>query len=266
MKIEIQETIEKAAGIARAAGALLREGWGHVGRVEHKGDVNLVTEYDRRAEALITDALQQEFPDHHIYAEEQGDIGLGSSPYTWLVDPLDGTTNFAHGFPVFAVSIGLVHRGEGLVGVIYDPILDELYTAGAGRGAQLGQRPIAVSQVESLDSALLATGFAYDRAWAADHNLPYLDKFLRGSQGIRRAGAAALDLAYVACGRLDGHWEMRLHPWDVAAGTLIVREAGGRVTDFSGGHEFDHSGREIVASNGRIHDAMLKILAVESHR
>jgi myo-inositol-1(or 4)-monophosphatase len=242
----------------------LHEGWGHVGRVEHKGDVNLVTEYDRRAESLITDALQEAFPDHHIYAEEGSDIGLQSSPYTWLVDPLDGTTNFAHGFPVFAVSIGLVHRAEGLAGVIYDPTRDELFTAGAGRGAHLNERPIEVSQVDSLDEALLATGFAYNREWAADHNIPYLDAFLRRSQGIRRAGAAALDLAYVACGRLDGHWEMHLHPWDVAAGILIVTEAGGRVTDLRGGHEFDQSGREIVASNGRIHDAMLEVLAAPS--
>jgi myo-inositol-1(or 4)-monophosphatase len=266
MKIDIEDTIEKAAGIARAAGALLREGWGHAGRVEHKGDVDLVTEYDRRAEALITDALRETFPDHHIYAEERGDSGLESSPYTWLVDPLDGTTNFAHGFPVFAVSIGLIHRGEGLVGVIYDPIQDELFTAGAGRGSHLEEHPIKVSQVDSLEGALLATGFAYDRDWAADHNLPYVDRFLRSSQGIRRAGAAALDLAYVACGRLDGHWEMRLHPWDVAAGIVIVREAGGRVTDLSGGHEFDQSGREIVASNGRIHHAMLEVLAAASRR
>ena len=258
--IKIQDTLDKTMGIARAAGLLLREGWGHAGRVEYKGQVDLVTDYDRRAEALITDALQNEYPDHHIYAEEQGNVGLASSPYTWLVDPLDGTTNFAHGFPVFAVSIGLVHRGERLVGVIYDPIRDELFAAGAGCGAHLNQSPIHVSQTDRLERALLATGFSYDREWAADHNLPYLDSFLRQSQGIRRAGSAALDLAYVASARLDGHWEMRLHPWDVTAGILLVTEAGGRVTDFAGSHEFDHSGLEIVASNGRIHDAMLQIL------
>ena len=258
--IKIQETLEKTASIARAAGALLREGWGRVGRIEYKGEVNLVTEYDRQAGALITEALQAEFPDHHIHAEEHGDIGLESSPYTWLVDPLDGTTNFAHGFPGFAVSVGLIHRGEGLVGVIYDPTRDELYAAGVGLGAHRNGRPIEVSGVDRLGRALLATGFAYDRDWAADHNLPLLDRFLRKSQGIRRAGAAALDLAYVACGRLDGHWEMRLHPWDVAAGILMVTEAGGRVTDFDGGHERDQSGREIVASNGLIHDAMLEVL------
>ncbi|MBN1933276.1 MAG: inositol monophosphatase [Anaerolineae bacterium] len=258
--IKIKETIEKTAGIARIAGDLLRQGWGHATRVEYKGDVDLVTDYDRKAESIITDALQTEFPGHHIYAEEQGDVGLASSPYTWLVDPLDGTTNFAHGFPVFAVSIGLTHRGERLIGVIYDPIRDELFTAGAGSGAHLNGNSIQVSQVESLDHALLSTGFAYNRASAADRNLPYLDQFLRHSQGIRRAGAAALDLAYIACGRLDGHWEMCLHPWDVAAGILIITQAGGRVTDFSGGHKFDHTGREIVASNGQIHNAMLAIL------
>lgn len=264
--IRVLDTIAKTAAIAREAGMLLRAGWGHVDRVEYKGEVNLVTDYDRRAEALITAALRKEFPDHHIHAEEQGDIGLEDSPYTWLVDPLDGTTNFAHGFPAFAVSIGLVHRGEGLVGAIYDPIRDELFTAGAGCGAHLNKNPINVSQVDTLGQALLATGFAYDREWAADNNLPYLDKFLRHSQGIRRAGAAALDLAYVACGRLDGHWEMRLLPWDVAAGILIVTEAGGRVTDFRGNHELDHCGREIVASNGRIHSAMLQILGSGTDR
>lgn len=258
--IQIQDTLDKTVGIARAAGLLLRRGWGRPGQVEHKGQVDLVTDFDRQAEALITNALRVEFPDHTIHAEEQGTVGLADSPYTWVVDPLDGTTNFAHGFPVFAVSIGLVHRGETLVGVIYDPLRDELFAAGAGRGAQLNQNPIEVSQIDTLAQALLATGFAYDRAWAADHNLPYLDRFLRRCQGIRRAGSAALDLAYVACGRLDGHWEMRLHPWDVAAGILLVTEAGGRVTDFDGGHQRHHSGLEIVASNGRIHDAMLQTL------
>jgi myo-inositol-1(or 4)-monophosphatase len=258
--IRIEETTQKTARIARRAGDLLRQGWGSVGRVEFKGDVDLVTDYDRGAERIITDALRHEFPDHHIHAEEQGYIGIESSPYTWYVDPLDGTTNFAHGFPAFAVSIGLTHLGESLIGVIYDPLRDELFTAGAGRGAHLNGCPICVSQVDALDRALLSTGFAYDRDWAARHNLPYLAEFLRRCQGIRRGGSAALDLAYVACGRLDGHWEMRLHPWDVAAGILIVTQAGGRVTDFGGGHRFDQSGREIIASNGKIHAAMLEVL------
>jgi myo-inositol-1(or 4)-monophosphatase len=257
---KIEEAMEKAIRIARAAGALLREGWGQGIAIEYKGDVNLVTEYDRRAEALIIEALQTEYPEHGIYAEEQGDLGLRTSPYTWVVDPLDGTTNLAHGFPVFAVSIGLMHKGEGLVGVICDPTRDELYSAGMGLGAYLNGNPIRVSQIDQLERALLATGFAYDREWAADHNLPLLDKFLRRSQGIRRAGAAALDLAYVACGRLDGHWEMELQSWDVAAGSVIIREAGGQVTDFSGGHERDGSGTEIVASNGLIHEAMLSVI------
>ena len=256
----IQNTLDTAIKIARAAGAILRQGWGRAGRVEYKGEVNLVTEYDRRAEALIVAALREQFPTHHIYAEEQGDAGPGDSPYTWLIDPLDGTTNFAHGFPAFAVSIGLMHQGEGVVGVIFDPTREELFTAGVGLGARLNGAPIHVSQAAELDRALLATGFAYNRRTAANNNVDNLARFVRRCQGIRRAGAAALDLAYVACGRLDGFWEMGLHPWDVAAGALIVRQAGGRVTDFGGGDDDHPSGRRIVASNGRIHNQMLDVL------
>ncbi len=258
--IDTDTILASAVQIARAAGAELRQGWGHAGRVEFKGEVNLVTEYDRRAEEIIVTALRDQFPDHHIYAEEQGDAEPGDSPFNWLVDPLDGTTNFVHGFPVFAVSMGLMHQGHGLVGVIYDPTRDELFTAAAGRGARLNGTPIRVSPTAELDQALLATGFAYDRRTAADNNVAHLARFIRRCQGIRRAGAASLDLAYVACGRLDGYWEMGLFPWDVAAGTLLVREAGGRVTDFIGGDDDHPTGRRIVASNGRIHDQMLAVL------
>ncbi len=259
--IELPSTIDIASEIAQAAGALLRQGWGHVRQIEYKGQVNLVTEYDRQAEALIVQALREQFPTHHIYAEEQGEAGPGDSPYTWLIDPLDGTTNFAHSFPAFGVSIGLMHGREHLVGVVYDPTRDELFTAGLGLGAQLNGAAIQVSQITSLDRALLATGFAYDRRTAADNNVENFSRFIRRCQGVRRAGAAALDLGYVACGRLDGFWEMRLYPWDVAAGTLVVREAGGRVTDFAGGQDDHPSGQKIVASNGFIHQEMLAVLS-----
>lgn len=222
--------------------------------------MNLVTEYDRRAEARILTAIQEKYPHHHICSEEQGDVGPKDSPYTWLIDPLDGTTNFAHGFPPFAVSIGLMQQNIGLVGVIFDPTRDELFAAGAGLGARLNGAPITVSKTPSLDRALLGTGFAYDRRTEADNNVENLARLIRRCQGVRRAGAAALDLAYVACGRLDGFWEMNLLPWDVAAGTLIIREAGGHVTDFAGGDDDHGSGRRIVASNGHIHSEMLSLL------
>jgi myo-inositol-1(or 4)-monophosphatase len=173
------------------------------------------------------------------------------------VDPLDGTTNFAHGFPPFAVSIGLMYQSEGLVGVVFDPTRDELFTAGAGLGARLNGAPITVSRTLSLDRALLGTGFAYDRRTEVDNNVKNLARLIRRCQGVRRTGSAALDLAYVACGRLDGFWEMNLLPWDVTAGSLIVRQAGGRVSDFFGGDDDHSSGRRIVASNGYIHDEML---------
>ncbi len=257
---QISTFLDVTIEIVRAAGAILRQGWGRAGQIDFKGEVDLVTEYDRRAEALIVAALLERFPTHHIYAEEQGDAGPGDSPYTWLIDPLDGTTNFAHGFPVFAVSVGLMHRGERLVGVVYDPTRDELYTAGKEMGARLNGGRVRVSEVPTLDQALLATGFAYDRRTAADNNVGNVARFIRRCQGLRRAGAAALDLAYVACGRLDGYWEMGLNPWDVAAGTLIVQEAGGQVTDFAGGDQEHPSGKRIVASNGRIHSEMLDVL------
>ena len=258
--IQLEYICDSAAGIAREAGDVLRQGWGRVRDVEFKGEVNLVTEYDRQAERLIVTALKKKFPLHHIYAEEYGDAGYPNSDFTWLIDPLDGTTNFAHGFPVFAVSIGLAHRGERLVGVIYDPLRDEMFTAGNGLGACLNGETIHVSDTMLLDRALLATGFAYNRRTAKDNNVNNFARFVRRCQGVRRAGAAALDLAYVACGRLDGFWEMGLHPWDVAAGTLIISEAGGQVTDFDGDDRDHPSGRKIVASNGRIHAEILLVL------
>lgn len=261
--LKIESALDAAIDIAKAAGALIRQGWGHAGQIDYKGEVNLVTEYDRRAETLIVEMLGKKFPGHHLYAEERGDAGPGDSPYTWLIDPLDGTTNFAHGFPIFAVSIGLMHQSESILGVVFDPIREELFAAGAGLGARLNGARIKVSDTPELDRALLATGFAYDRRTSSDNNVDNLARFVRRCQGVRRPGSATLDLAYVACGRLDGFWEMNLFPWDVMAGGLIVREAGGKVTDFSGGTDGYLSGRRIVASNGHIHEQMLKVLQRE---
>jgi myo-inositol-1(or 4)-monophosphatase len=191
--------------------------------------------------------------------ESGGDEWRRSGPPIWLVDPLDGTNNFAHGFPHVGVSLALVEDQQPIVGVIYDPLRDETFAAALGGGARLNGESIRVTNATELPEAFLATGFPYDRRTAQDNNVQRLDHFLRRSQGVRRAGAAVLDLAYVACARLDGFWEIRLHPWDVAAGILIVREAGGEATNFDGCLDCV-SGRRIVASNGHIHDQMLRVI------
>ncbi len=257
--MDVSSVLITAERIARAAGVLLREAYHQPRQIEYKGEVDLVTPTDRASEELIVSSLHDAFPDHAILAEEGGTDGR-DSPLTWLVDPLDGTTNFAHAFPVFAVSMAL--RGpEGLlVGVVYDPLRDECFTAARGQGAHLNGQPIHVSACSTLDQALLATGFPYDRRTVADNNVTAFGTFIRRCQGIRRAGAAALDLSYVACGRLDGYWEMRLKPWDVSAGALIVREAGGKVTDYHGVEHEMLDGHNIVASNRLIHREMLSTL------
>lgn len=242
------------------AGEGLRAAYTQPRQVEYKGEVDLVTPTDRASEALIASSLRHAFPDHAILAEEGGGTA-GGNGLIWLVDPLDGTTNFAHSFPVFAVSMAL--RGpEGLlVGVVYDPLRDECFTAARGQGAWLNGRPIHISDCLMLDKALLATGFPYDRRTVEDNNVAAFGVFIRRCQGIRRAGAAALDLAYVACGRLDGYWEMRLKPWDVSAGALLVREAGGMVTDYQGQAHEVLDGHNIIASNGRIHNELILTLS-----
>lgn len=231
-------------------------------RVSHKDVVNLVTDADRAAEQAIVETIRLAYPSHRILAEERGQETGGDSPYQWVVDPLDGTTNFAHRFPVYCVSIGLECRGRMLLGVVFDPTRDELFLGEADRGATLNGESIRVSATATLDASLLVTGFAYDIRHATHNNLDYFSQFALRAQGVRRTGAAALDLCYVAAGRFDGFWEMKLHPWDMAAGTLIVTEAGGRVTDFSNG-PFSIYGPELIASNGAIHEAMVEVLAKE---
>ncbi len=256
--------LETVIGIAKAAGALIRDDYGTRGAVGYKGAVNPVTQTDTAAEALIFSGLRGAFPDHRILGEESGGAGAevvtaGPEPI-WLVDPLDGTNNFAHGFPHFSVSIGLAVGGVVQLGVIYDPMRDEIFTTMRGGGAQHDGHPIHVSNTATLAEAFLATGFPYSRRVAAENNTRMLDVFLRRSQGVRRAGSAALDLAYVACGRFDAYWEPGLSSWDVAAGLLLVEEAGGRFSDFSGGESRALSEGELLASNGTIHDEMLRVL------
>lgn len=266
--MDLPQTLLYAVETAKAAGALLREGVRQKKQVERKSSaVDLITEYDKRAESLIVERLRAAFPSHHLVTEEgtpnSSNPTDGTEP-TWYVDPLDGTNNFVHSFPFFAVSLALYAEGRPLLGVIYDPLRNECFRATRGSGAYLdtGGGPLlrlGVSQETRLLDSLLATGFPYDRH-TNDTNLAEAAAFLKRSGGVRRAGAAALDLAYVAAGRLDGYWEYRLHSWDVAAGVLLVAEAGGWVTDISGRPLQLTPEVSLVASNGRIHAAMLDVL------
>jgi len=237
---------------------VLLQKFGSTLQVAYKGEVDLVTEADVAAEQAIIEVIRGTFPRHDILAEEQG-YQASSSAYCWIVDPLDGTTNFAHGFPWFCVSIALAVEGEVVLGVVLHPVTGELFRAERGGGAYLNDIPLQVSKTPRLDQALLATGFPYDRKTSPVNNYEHFIQFQQSAQACRRAGSAALDLAYTAAGRFDGYWELKLKPWDVAAGQLLVSEAGGRVSDFSGG-PLRMDGGETLASNGLLHDAMLEVL------
>jgi len=254
---------------ALKAGDILREHSGKVKEIEFKDEVNLVTEVDRLSEDSIIQTITSEFPDHRILTEEAG-VKESESKYTWVIDPLDGTTNYAHDFPIYCVSIALQKEQQIILGVVYNPNLDELFVAEKGKGAFLyigrefdkTKRTISVSQTSELSKSLLATGFPYDIRTSEINNLDHFTNFYKRAQAIRRAGSAALDLCYLAMGRFDGFWELKLSPWDTAAGSLLVTEAGGNVTDFSGG-PFDIRLKEILASNGRIHQQMMDILKLK---
>ncbi|MGH8005690.1 MAG: inositol monophosphatase family protein [Candidatus Binatia bacterium] len=244
---------------ARQAGTLIRTNWQKTKIVEVKSDlVDLVTNTDKEADTLITGTLRARFPTHQIIAEESAVSGQ-ESPYRWYIDPVDGTTNFIHSFPHFSVSIALTYESRCLVGVVYDPLRDEIFCARQGKGATLNGAPTHVSHTPTLEHSLLLTGFPYDRRQRSEFYLRFYQAFMVRTQGIRRTGSAALDLCYVACGRADGFWEWRLHPWDTAAGALIVEEAGGKMSNFSGG-PFDIGGEQTLASNGSLHQEMVGVL------
>lgn len=243
----------------RAAGDVLLKHYGNLKTVEVKGEINLLTVADKEAEAAIIKVIRKAYPNHQILAEESGRIKESQADYTWIIDPLDGTTNYSHSFPIFCVSIGVVHHDEIVMGGVYNPFAKEYFFAAKGEGALLNDESIRISSVDALEQSLVVTGFPYDRRENIDHYLRYIREFLLRSHGVLRIGAAALDLCSVACGRLEGFWEEKLHPWDVAAGILIVREAGGVCTDFSGrpSSPYDTS---ILATNGHIHQEMLDVL------
>ena len=259
------ELVSIAESIAREAGALLREYYHRGVTAEYKGDVDLVTEADRASEKLIVARLKEQLPEHGVYGEEGSRQGLDSE-FRWYIDPLDGTTNFAHGFPAFCVVLGCEQRKPGLkadedgvmvAGVIYDPLRDEMFSAAKGQGATLNGKPIHVSKVKKLQESLVATGFPSQKRHLSP-NVHFYQEFTLRSHGVRRAGSAALDLAYVACGRLEAFWEIKLNPWDTSAGYLLVEEAGGKITHFDGS-KFTLDSREVFASNGLIHAEMQQL-------
>ncbi len=250
--------LEVAVEAARAAGRILKERADRVGKIQYKGEIDPVTEIDLLCEQEVIGRIQKAFPSHAFLAEESG-ATEGDADHLWVIDPLDGTVNYAHGYPCYCVSIGYQCKGEVLAGVVYNPCLDELFVAGKGQGATLNGKPITVSTTTELKQSLLATGFPYDINESADNNLDHFRNFITACQAIRRPGSAAMDLCYTAMGRFEGFWELKLHPWDYAAGWLMVEEAGGKMTRFDGS-PFQMGDRSILASNGHIHQAMVDVL------
>lgn len=246
---------------ARDAGSLLLEKFGRITSVRKKGDINLVTEADLASEALIIERIKSYHPRHAVLAEESGEAVVtgGDSKWKWIIDPLDGTTNYAHGYPCFCVTLALEHDGQIVVGVTFDPTRNEMFAAEKGSGASLNSKPIRVSAETKLSESLIVTGFPYDFK-QRPHFERSLKEFLLRSRGVRRDGSAAIDMAYVACGRFDGFWEEGLNPWDVAAGKLLIEEAGGQISYYDGS-EFSIYKPPICASNGLIHDQMLEVLS-----
>ena len=259
-KEQLQIFLDVATESVLAAGAILKERWGKLENIQEKGRPgDLVTEADKQAEAAVLEVLQRHLPEHQILAEESGKLGGIESQYLWAIDPLDGTTNYAHGFPMAATSVGLLINGIPQVGAVYNPFSDELFRAAKGLGATCKRRPIAVSATTELSKSLLITGFAYDRRETSDNNYAEFCHLTHLTQGVRRVGCASMDLASVACGRLDGYWERGIQPWDMAAGIVILEEAGGKVTAYDGSPLDINSGR-ILATNGKIHDSLSQAL------
>ena len=248
-----------AREVALRAGELLKEGLHRPHDIRYKGAIDLVTEMDVAAEQLILRAIAATYPDHAVLAEESGDSQSSSSDYKWVVDPLDGTTNYAHGLPIYCVSIGLEHQGVPVLGVIYAPSLGELFCGEQGKGATYNDTAMRVSATTEVSKGLLVTGFPYD-VQVKSTNLAHFGSFIHEAQAVRRLGSAAIDMAWVAAGRFDGFWEPRLSAWDMCAGVVLVEEAGGRVTRYDGS-PFSIYGREVLASNTLLHDRMIEILA-----
>ncbi|NQT95793.1 MAG: inositol monophosphatase [Candidatus Omnitrophica bacterium] len=241
------------------AGSFLMKNLGKIKSIHYKGRMNLTTNVDKKCEALIVERVRSAFPEHSLLCEETGKGGAKETTFRWLIDPLDGTTNYTHGFPFFSVSIGLLEGNKLLVGVVYDPTRDELFSAARGCGAYLNKKRIRVSRVRKLNHALLVTGFPYRFGKDMNRSIENFRRFMLKAQAVRRAGSAALDLCYVAMGRFDGFWEAGLHPWDTAAGAIIVEEAGGRMTTFDG-ESFSPFRKEMIGTNSHIHNQMIKVL------
>jgi myo-inositol-1(or 4)-monophosphatase len=256
--MNLEALLQETRAVAGEAGEVLMGFLGKISTVQYKGRVDLVTEADRASEALLVERLSRLLPEASVLAEEGSGIDRGSAT-RWIVDPLDGTTNFAHAYPIFCVSIALERDGDLLLAVVHDPTRKDFFTAVRGGGANLAGRRIRVSRTRRLDRSLLVTGFPYDVQTNPRNNLPQFARFLKTSRAVRRDGSAALNLAYVAAGRFDGFWEEGLAPWDIAAGILLIEEAGGRTSDYRGG-PFDLDGGNLVATNGRIHAALLEAL------
>jgi myo-inositol-1(or 4)-monophosphatase len=247
--------------LALEAGALLKRSFTTRLKIEYKGRINPVTDIDIKCENLITGAIARKFPGHSVLGEEGSD-SRGKSELVWIIDPLDGTVNFAHGFPIYCVSIGLECNGQIIAGVVYDPERDEMFWSGDSLPAYMNKKKIAVSKETRLDRALLATGFSYDIGTAKKNNLGLFNRMAKKAQGIRRPGSAAIDLCWLSCGRIDGFWELKLHPWDTAAATLIVRNAGG-VTTRVDGSTYSIFSPDLLASNRYLHTEMMKVLTVK---
>lgn len=254
--------LRTAVRAAYSGGKILRRHFGNLHHVRKKGAIDLVSEADTSSEAAIIETIRSRHPDHAILAEESGASRQEHASFQWIIDPLDGTTNFVHQIPVFAVSIGVSYRGELVVGVVLNPVSGELFSAVYGEGAWRNGESIHVSSTASIQDSLLATGFPYQVPHMIDVVVPRFSRCLQAAQGIRRLGAAAMDLCYLACGRFDGFWEQNLKPWDTAAGTVIAREAGARITDFSN-HPYTLASDQILVTNGRIHEDLLQLLNIE---
>ncbi|MDO8643616.1 MAG: inositol monophosphatase family protein [bacterium] len=257
-QVVTQKMRQAIRSLALQMGKIQMRGLGKLHRVRFKGEINPVTEIDERCERLFVREIRKKFPTHSILGEESGRHDF-ESDYRWIVDPLDGTVNYSHAYPLFCVSIGLTYRGEIVLGVVYEPNLDEFFFAEKGKGARLNGKRIHVSKTAPLKKALLATGFAYNVGKKADSSVKQFRDFVLHAQAVRRDGVAAVDLAYVACGRFDGFWELGLEPWDIAAGILLVKEAGGKVSHFNKSL-VQLDSKEILASNGHIHQDMIQVL------